>query len=348
MSAESKAPRKKSCSIRELAAYVGLSTCTVSKVLNRRAEKRIPPATRQRVLAAAEELNYVPNVNAQRLFRHRSNVIGLLVPTPPVTYRNVFADAHFVDILSGMEPLLDAGGLHLMLLFRNEERRPDESYQRLFRAGTIDGLRIWGAAPDCAFHAELEENHLPYLFITCRPAAAAPETVNWIASDYRSTAREVTGALVKAGCRKLLYLAGPEKGSVAAEMRTGVDEALKGSEITLTPRFSPYTPESAHDAALEAMRHEPFDGILNGSRDMTPGILAAATELGIAGNSLRLATIDCAASRPQQPEELAAGLADDLAIGRTAVESLLDLIEHRVERVQKRIPGSTRFRADRH
>ena len=130
-------PAGRSCSIRDLARYVGLSTCTVSKVLNNWAGRKIPPATQERVLAAARELNYVPNVNAQRLFRRRSGVIGLLVPAHPMTPGNVFGDSHFVDILSGMEPRLEESDYHLMLLFRNEEKRPDESYQRLFRAGTI-------------------------------------------------------------------------------------------------------------------------------------------------------------------------------------------------------------------
>ena len=107
MKNEKNPPLRSSCSIRELAKYVGLSTCTVSKVLNNCAGKKIPQATQQRVLAAARELDYVPNVNAQRLFQRRSGVIGLLVPANPLTPGNVFGDAHFVDILGGMEPLLE-------------------------------------------------------------------------------------------------------------------------------------------------------------------------------------------------------------------------------------------------
>lgn len=52
---------------------------------------------------------------------------------------------------------------------------------------------------------------MPYLFITSTPAAEDSVQVNTVASDYRRTAAEVTGAMVRAGCRKLLYLAGPEK-----------------------------------------------------------------------------------------------------------------------------------------
>ncbi|MBO7742539.1 MAG: LacI family DNA-binding transcriptional regulator, partial [Victivallales bacterium] len=71
----------KNCTIRDLAKYVGMSTCTVSKVLNDREGKlRIAPETRRIIQEAARKLHYAPNVNAQRLFRKRSNVIGFLVP----------------------------------------------------------------------------------------------------------------------------------------------------------------------------------------------------------------------------------------------------------------------------
>ncbi|MBS1368515.1 MAG: LacI family DNA-binding transcriptional regulator [Lentisphaeria bacterium] len=337
---EKSEPARRSCSIRELAKYVGLSTCTVSKVLNNRAGKKIPPATQERVLAAAKELDYVPNVNAQRLFQRRSGVIGLLVPASPLTSGNVFGDTHFVDILSGMEPILEESGYHLMLLFRNEKRRPEERYLKLFRAGTIDGLLIWGAFPGCEYHTELEENGVPYLFITSTPANAAPGGVNLVASDYRTTAREVTGAMLRAGCRRFLYLAGPEKSSVTAAMRRGVDEALAGSGAELVVRFSRYMPDEARDAALAAWKEQPFDGILNVSRDTAPGILEAADSLGIGGESLRMATLDCAANRPLLPQEVAAGQVNDLAIGRIAIESLLELIERKSSRVEKLIPGT--------
>ena len=62
----------KNCTIRELARYVGLSTCTVSKVLNdHTGALSIPESTRRKVREAARELNYVPNVNAQRFFKRR-------------------------------------------------------------------------------------------------------------------------------------------------------------------------------------------------------------------------------------------------------------------------------------
>lgn len=329
----------RSCSIRELAKYVGLSTCTVSKVLNNRAGNKIPPATQQRVLAAAKELDYVPNVNAQRLFRKRSGVLGLLVPANPLTSGNVFGDAHFVDILGGMEPLLEENDSHLMLLFRNEERRPEERYGKLFRAGTIDGLLIWGASPECGYFRELEENKLPYVFITSRPLEAVADEVNLVSSDFHATARDVTQALLRVGCRKLLFLAGPEKSSVTSAMRGGVAEALAGSGAELFIRYSRYVPEDAREAVLAARKSGlAFDGVLCASREMTPGVVEAASGEGF---PFPFATLDSPARGALLPQEVAAGKVDDSAVGRIAVSSLLELIEGKRSRIRCLIPGTT-------
>lgn len=339
---EKKSLPGRSCSIRELAKYVGLSTCTVSKVLNHCAGTKIPLATQQRVFAAAKELDYVPNVNAQRLFRKRSGVIGLLVPADPLTPGNVFGDAHFVDILSGMEPLLEENGYHLMLLFRNEERRPEERYLKLFRAGTIDGLLIWGVSPECGYWRELEENGVPYVFVTSKPYDAADREGNFVASDFSSTAREVTNALLRAGCRKLLDLAGPEKSSVTAAMQNGVAEALAGSGVELIVRHSRYVPEDARNVVCSAWNELAFDGILCASREMVPGVLDALASAGN-GNEppFLLATLDCPARGPLLPQEVAVGKVDDLAVGRIAISSLLELIEGKEGRIHRLIPGTT-------
>ena len=226
-------PAGRSCSIRDLARYVGLSTCTVSKVLNNRAGRKIPPATQERVLAAARELNYVPNVNAQRLFRRRSGVIGLLVPAHPMTPGNVFGDSHFVDILSGMEPRLEESDYHLMLLFRNEEKRPDESYQRLFRAGTIDGLLIWGAHRSDRCYEELIAYGAPHLFITSFPHRDSDEAISFVAADYRENSEQMTRDLIADGARSILYLAGPEENSVVELMTAGIEAGIRGTAATL-------------------------------------------------------------------------------------------------------------------
>jgi LacI family transcriptional regulator len=65
-------------SIRDVACKAGVSASTVSRVLNARPD--VAPATRERVLAVIEELNYHPNAQAVSLSRRYTGVVGLVVP----------------------------------------------------------------------------------------------------------------------------------------------------------------------------------------------------------------------------------------------------------------------------
>lgn len=58
----------KKSTIRDVSQLAGVSISTVSRVLNNREKARtIPAEVRKRVLASAEQLNYVPNANARRV-----------------------------------------------------------------------------------------------------------------------------------------------------------------------------------------------------------------------------------------------------------------------------------------
>ena len=63
--------------IKDVAQRAGVSISTVSNVLNGR--RNVSPEKAQAVMRAAEELNYIPNVNAQMMKRHGTGNIGLFL-----------------------------------------------------------------------------------------------------------------------------------------------------------------------------------------------------------------------------------------------------------------------------
>src|SRR5258708_19973733 len=77
---------KKQVTLRDVADHVGLTPGTISAVLNNTpAAHRIPQITRDRILAAARELNYQPNALARALRTGRALVTsdsGQLPNTP--------------------------------------------------------------------------------------------------------------------------------------------------------------------------------------------------------------------------------------------------------------------------
>jgi len=126
-------PSTSSTSLKELAAHLGLSSATVSLVINRSpGAKSIPASTQERVRAAARELNYRPNLMARSLRQKRSFTIGVVVPE--------VSEGYAALVLSGIEDhLLQEGYFYFVVSHRH---RPDliEEYPSLLQQRAVEGI----------------------------------------------------------------------------------------------------------------------------------------------------------------------------------------------------------------
>ena len=120
-------------SLKGLAEYLGLSPATVSLVVNNApGAKTIAPKTRERVLAAAQKLNYRPNFLARSLRTRQTFTIGVIVPE--------FSEGYFTMVMNGVEEhLLQAGYLHFVV---SHQGRGDllEGYPRILTERAVDGF----------------------------------------------------------------------------------------------------------------------------------------------------------------------------------------------------------------
>src|SRR5919197_6736041 len=102
--------------IQELAAKTGVSVATVSRALNGSPE--VSEATRDRILALAEELDYTPSAAARTLVRRRSHVVGVILETgaghPDLLH------PFFQEVLVGLQHGAGERGYDL-LLFASDE-----------------------------------------------------------------------------------------------------------------------------------------------------------------------------------------------------------------------------------
>lgn len=126
-------PVRKPVTLKDLAQRLQLSPATVSLVLNRSpAAKGLAPETRKRVLAAAREAGYRPNLLARSLRSGRSSSIGVLV-------RDV-VDSYAAVVLAGVESyLLQEGYVYLVA---SHQSRPDlrDEYIQLLQDRSVEGL----------------------------------------------------------------------------------------------------------------------------------------------------------------------------------------------------------------
>ncbi len=124
---------KTTVSLKQLAGHVGLSTTTVSLVLNESPNaKSIPQETKDRIFAAAGKLNYRPNLVARSLRVQRTHTLGIIV--------SEVSDNYSAMVLNGIEAVLSKKGY--LYLLASHLHRDDllETHLQLLLERQVDGL----------------------------------------------------------------------------------------------------------------------------------------------------------------------------------------------------------------
>jgi LacI family transcriptional regulator len=121
--------------MKRIAAELGVSITTVSKVLNDQPD--IGAATRARVLAKVEALGYRPNAVARSLTLRRTSTLGVVIPD--------LMHSFFVEIVAGIESVMSAQGYGLLLCSSGEDPRKERSELEMLRARQVDGIVLASA-----------------------------------------------------------------------------------------------------------------------------------------------------------------------------------------------------------
>jgi DNA-binding LacI/PurR family transcriptional regulator len=122
------ASNNKPTSLKKLAQHLGLNPATVSVVLNDVPGRNIPQATRDRIKAAAKELNYQPSLLARSLRNRRTLTIGILVPE--------LGDGYHTQVISGIgDHLIEAGYFYFTAHHRHRKNLVEEYGQMLINRG---------------------------------------------------------------------------------------------------------------------------------------------------------------------------------------------------------------------
>jgi LacI family transcriptional regulator len=193
--------RAKRITTHDVARLAGVSQPTVSLVLSNNVKARVSSETRERVMRAAEELGYQPNVIARALVLQRSYALGIIVPD----LRNPF----FAEIVSGAERVAaDAG--YAVLLCEARERSRDRHIDALLER-QIDGIMI-----DALGAASLTERLLERTNVVL--IDEPPDRWPGVASDAFGAGRQAAEHLLGLGHKRFAFL-GPATNIHAIRMR---------------------------------------------------------------------------------------------------------------------------------
>lgn len=144
--------------LKDVARQAGVTTATVSYVLS--GKRPISEETKQRVMAAIEELDYVPNLNARGLSMRDSKLIGVVVPQTEPGERLMFQNSFYSEVLGSIEYYARQQGYHILISATDA----NESYLTLAKKRNLDGIIVIGMYPD-DFYQQMKKTQIPIVLI---------------------------------------------------------------------------------------------------------------------------------------------------------------------------------------
>lgn len=165
--------------VKDIAAYTGVSATTVSNVINGR-DGRVSAETIEKIKAAIAELGYVPNMSAKSLVSRQSKVIGFINHT--ITYKNAnfMEDPFTAKFIGILEKELRENGYYLML--RTVET--PEEFEAFIRTWAIDGLFLSGIFED-SFYEAIKPSLEKYPTVLVDSFVHSPNICNVGLEDFR-------------------------------------------------------------------------------------------------------------------------------------------------------------------
>jgi len=179
--------------LNEVAKRAGVSTATVSRVLNDL--KVVKSSTRARVLKAAQELNYHPNLHARSLARGKSRTIGILLSN----MENPF----FFDIFRALESAAHARGYEVVVA--NTDYRSEQllSSARLMIGWRVAGLAAIVSEMDAALMQVLTDTRIPVVFYD---VGTPRKNITTVRVDYRKGMKKIVEYLCSLGHSRMAFV----------------------------------------------------------------------------------------------------------------------------------------------
>lgn len=203
--------------LKEVAKHAGVSTATVSRVINH--SGRVAPRTREKILMAIQQLNYVPDGVARSMAMQRTGILGMVVPD----IRNI----SFAEIYLGASEYAVAHGYIMWLVDSHDSVTHEREAWLQLRRIRVDGVLI--APIHSRANRDLwETSPVPLCFVDREPERT---TVDFVGMDNFQGVYEATKFLVEHRHTRIGIIAGPQANSAGRERLSGFYAAMQEMQI---------------------------------------------------------------------------------------------------------------------
>jgi len=260
--------------IGDVARRAGVGRGTVSRVLNDRAN--VDPATRERVLAAIRELDFVPSKTARRLSLRRTQTIAVIIP--------FLSRPSAFERFRGIEQALASVGYDPIVFNVEDAARREAVFRELPRPERVDGLIIVSLSPHQSELERIERSGLPTVLVDAHHRSL-PRVVGNDVLGGQLACQHVIGL----GHRRIAFLGDYSRTALAftsSRLRlAGVRGAAKRAGIRLAPGMvgaGEHSRRAAADVATRLLTSpNPPTAILCASDTQAAGVLEAVGKLGL-------------------------------------------------------------------
>lgn len=257
--------------LQQVAEHVGLSTGTVSAVLNDSpSAAAIPKKTKDRILAAAKDLNYRPNFFARSLRKKRTFTIGVITEE--------IGDSYGAMVISGVEAFLSNNKYFFLTVVHRHNPEMLQQYTGILLARGVEGF----------ITVDTSVTHPPPLPTVAVAGHHAVKNVTNIVLDHVEAAQSVIKHLVCLGHSNVAFIKGQPFSSDSADRWRAISDACSDlgirmrKELTVELQGDDPSPNPGYQAAKELLaRKVPFTALFAYNDISAVGAIRAIRESGL-------------------------------------------------------------------
>ncbi|HYK85001.1 MAG TPA: LacI family DNA-binding transcriptional regulator [Ktedonobacteraceae bacterium] len=261
--------------IYDVARIANVSIGTVSRVIND--IPGVKPATRQRVLAAIDELDYSPNLIARSMSSKRTGSIGVIVP--------FFTRPFFSEVLRAVEVTMTQAGRELVLYNVQSNEQCNFYFRTLPKKRKVDGLLVISIFPDDATVTGFKRADLPVVLVDAYHPLLTSLVVDNVEGAYQAVK-----CLIEHGHRRIGFINGVIEGDFrfnrANDRLIGLHRALSEAGLLFEPELvltAEWDRQGGRQAAMQLLTRQDRPTAIFAASDMHAiGVLEAARSLNLA------------------------------------------------------------------
>jgi len=213
---------------KDVARLAGVSRATVSYVINGKDAKGVPisATTRERVLAAVDELGYVVNAGAQALRSGDTKTIGVMLP--------IYENPYFWEIFNGVSSAANEAGYKVLLA--NSVLDPEETNQTITELSEqrIDGLILLMEFASLPARVMEQLRHSSHPIV--EGSSSVTSEFDLILQDYGVGMKAIMSHLFELGHQHISYLHGVQESTTQGQDRLNAfQEAFAAAGLPFDP-----------------------------------------------------------------------------------------------------------------